>query len=121
MPKLIGRALLRREDRPLLTGKGQYAGDLTLPELLQKLKGLIRFQVSQPTAVLRDRLAGLSDAILKEEANNRFALECCDVTGMLLHLIGLLKDLQIELTSIEIIEPDLERVFLHLTGKTLRD
>ena len=34
MPKLIGRALLRREDRPLLTGKGQYAGDLTLPELV---------------------------------------------------------------------------------------
>ena len=34
MPKLIGRSLLRREDRPLLTGKGQYAGDLNLPGLL---------------------------------------------------------------------------------------
>jgi aerobic carbon-monoxide dehydrogenase large subunit len=34
MPKLIGRALLRREDQPLLTGKGQYAGDLNLPRML---------------------------------------------------------------------------------------
>jgi aerobic carbon-monoxide dehydrogenase large subunit len=34
MPKLIGRSLLRREDRPLLTGKGQYAGDVNLPGLL---------------------------------------------------------------------------------------
>jgi ABC-2 type transport system ATP-binding protein len=93
----------------------------TLPALLQKLKGLIRFQVSQPTAALHDRLAGLSDAAVKDEANNRFAVECRDVTGTLLAIIGLLKDLQIELTSIEIIEPDLERVFLHLTGKTLRD
>jgi carbon-monoxide dehydrogenase large subunit len=35
MPKLIGHSLLRREDRPLLTGKGQYAGDINLPGLLQ--------------------------------------------------------------------------------------
>jgi carbon-monoxide dehydrogenase large subunit len=34
VPKLIGASLLRREDRPLLTGKGQYAGDLNLPGLL---------------------------------------------------------------------------------------
>jgi ABC-2 type transport system ATP-binding protein len=93
----------------------------TLPALLQKLKGLIRFQVSQPTAPFRDRLAALPDVAVKEEANNRFAVECRDVTGTLLHIISLLKDLQIELTSIEITEPDLERVFLYLTGKTLRD
>ena len=34
MPKLIGQSLLRREDRALLTGKGQYAGDLNVPGLL---------------------------------------------------------------------------------------
>ncbi|MBV8717770.1 MAG: xanthine dehydrogenase family protein molybdopterin-binding subunit [Chloroflexi bacterium] len=34
MPKLIGKSLLRREDRPLLTGKGQYAGDVNLPGML---------------------------------------------------------------------------------------
>src|SRR5262245_28891414 len=34
MPNLIGQPFLRREDRPLLTGKGQYAGDVNLPGLL---------------------------------------------------------------------------------------
>ena len=32
--RLIGSSLLRREDRPLLTGMGQYAGDVNLPGLL---------------------------------------------------------------------------------------
>ncbi|MDQ6672785.1 MAG: xanthine dehydrogenase family protein molybdopterin-binding subunit [Chloroflexota bacterium] len=30
----IGKSLLRREDRPLLLGQGQYAGDLHLPSML---------------------------------------------------------------------------------------
>jgi aerobic carbon-monoxide dehydrogenase large subunit len=34
MPKLIGQSLRRREDRPLLTGRGQYAGDVNLPGML---------------------------------------------------------------------------------------
>jgi ABC-2 type transport system ATP-binding protein len=93
----------------------------TLPALLQLLKGLIRFQISETKPALVERLTALPDADVKAESNNRFALECRDVTGTLLRLIALLKDLEIELTSIEISEPDLERVFLYLTGKTLRD
>ena len=35
MPNLIGQSFLRREDRPLLTGRGRYAGDVSgLPGLL---------------------------------------------------------------------------------------
>ena len=34
MTSLIGASPLRREDRPLLTGAGQYAGDVNLPGLL---------------------------------------------------------------------------------------
>jgi ABC-2 type transport system ATP-binding protein len=93
----------------------------TLPALLQLLKGQIRFQVSETKPALAERLTALSDATLKTEPDNRFTLECRDVTNTLLRLIAILKDLEIELTSIEIIEPDLERVFLYLTGKTLRD
>ncbi|HEV2969570.1 MAG TPA: ATP-binding cassette domain-containing protein [Pirellulales bacterium] len=93
----------------------------TLPLLLQRLQGQIRFQVSEVALALRERLAALTDAHFIEEADHRMALECRDVTGTLLRLIALLKELQIELTHIETIEPNLERVFLHLTGKTLRD
>jgi carbon-monoxide dehydrogenase large subunit len=34
MPKLIGRSLRRREDRPLLMGRGKYAGDIWLAGML---------------------------------------------------------------------------------------
>ena len=35
MVSVIGKSLLRREDRPLLLGQGQYVADLQLPGLLQ--------------------------------------------------------------------------------------
>ena len=40
---------------------------------------------------------------------------------MLLRLVALLNDLDVKLISLETREPNLERVFLHLTGRALRD
>ena len=48
-------------------------------------------------------------------------LECNDVKSALMRLISLLNDMDVELLSLETIEPNLERVFLHLTGRALRD
>ena len=48
-------------------------------------------------------------------------LECPEVKGTLIRLLALLTEQQIELTSLETEEPNLERVFLHLTGRALRD
>ncbi len=93
----------------------------TLPALLQTLKGQIRFQVSQMTDALRQSLSSLPEAELTTNGSGRQALECHDVSATLLHLVSALKHHGVELTSIEIIEPNLERVFLHLTGKNLRD
>ena len=39
----------------------------------------------------------------------------------LLRLVALLNEQQVGLTSLETEEPNLERVFLHLTGRELRD
>ena len=93
----------------------------TLPSLLQKLPGQIRFQVAQPSGVCGSASPPCPTQALKPENDRRLTLECRDVTGTLLRLIALLQELHFELTSIETIEPNLERVFLHLTGKTLRD
>ncbi len=93
----------------------------SLPALLQILQGQIRFKVSAVPDALPDRLQALPDARITERDDRHFTLECRDVTGTLLRLIALLKELQIELLNIETIEPNLERVFLYLTGKTLRD
>ena len=39
----------------------------------------------------------------------------------LLQLVSILNDEQVEMTSLEMKEPNLEHVFLHLTGRALRD
>jgi hypothetical protein len=43
------------------------------------------------------------------------------VKATLLRLLGILNELRMEFVSLETEEPNLERVFLHLTGRALRD
>jgi ABC-2 type transport system ATP-binding protein len=109
----------------------------TLPKLLQLMEGRIGFRVPEVTPALRERLKRLSDARLKEFdrprevsapgftgaalAGQDLELECRDVKATLLQLIALLNDLSLELIDFDIEEPNLERVFLHLTGRGLRD
>jgi ABC-2 type transport system ATP-binding protein len=92
-----------------------------LPNLLQQLAGLIRFRVPHVTQVLRDRSGQLAAVHVRQSDPQTLELECRDIKSTLLGLIGLLTELQIELTSLETEEPNLERVFLHLTGRALRD
>jgi ABC-2 type transport system ATP-binding protein len=92
----------------------------TLQSLLQQLTGLVRFRVPTLTPALRVRVKDLPDCTLSE-ADNTLELECRDVKGTLLRLVALLNEVQVELTSLETEEPNLERVFLHLTGRALRD
>ena len=93
----------------------------TLPRLLQQLEGLIRVRVPDVTPLLRERVKQLPGVRLTETGGRGLALECRDVKGTLLRVLAVLNELQIELTQLETQEPNLERVFLHLTGRALRD
>jgi ABC-2 type transport system ATP-binding protein len=93
----------------------------TLPRLLQQLRGLVRFRVPALTPGLRERVKGLPDCRLVERSGQALELECGDVKGTLLRLVGLLHEAEVELLHLETEEPNLERVFLHLTGRELRD
>src|SRR5229473_1303247 len=55
-PPYVGRSLLRREDRRLLTGQGQFIADLVLPRMLHA------FLVRSPVAHARIRSVELSRA-----------------------------------------------------------
>src|SRR5882672_1605499 len=55
-PPYVGRSLLRREDRRLLTGQGQFIADLVLPRMLHA------FLVRSPVAHARIRSVDLSRA-----------------------------------------------------------
>lgn len=93
----------------------------SLSALLQKMDGLIRFRVSGDTPELRERLRQIPDVHLNGQEGPAMELECRDTKAALMRLIAVLNELQIELVSLETTEPNLERVFLHLTGRGLRD
>jgi ABC-2 type transport system ATP-binding protein len=92
----------------------------TLPALLRSLDGVIRFRVAEVTAVLRDQIKGLPGVRLTE-LDGLLELECRDVKATLLRVAGLLNTLGVDSISLETEEPNLERVFLHHTGRALRD
>ena len=93
----------------------------TLNGLLQRLDGLIRFRVAEVSSVLCERLKAMPEARLSRTDGGVLELKCRDVKATLLRLIALLSELQVELMSLELAEPNLERVFLHMTGGRLRD
>lgn len=93
----------------------------TLTDLLQKMDGVIRFRIHTASTELEQRLRALPDVRLLPGEMTEIELECRDVRATLLRLVAMLQELQLELTSLETHEPNLERVFLHLTGHELRD
>src|SRR3990172_7544646 len=53
--------------------------------------------------------------------DNRLKIEATDARPALLELIELCNSRDVPILSLEVLEPNLESVFLHLTGKRLRD
>jgi ABC-2 type transport system ATP-binding protein len=93
----------------------------TLDGLLRQLDGLIRFRVGRVTAALRDSLKQIPGATLTEGPDQTLELHCHDVQEALPRLVAVLQKLDFPLASLQTEEPNLERVFLHLTGRALRD
>ena len=93
----------------------------TVPHLLLKLDGQILFHIDPVPAALPDRLNGLPDVTVQRPNGTKFILTAGDVPKVLLKLAETFAELQVEPDEIEAHEPNLERVFLHLTGRALRD
>src|SRR5262245_5770391 len=97
----------------------------TLAGLLRSMRGLIRFRVGPQASPhelgpLEQRLRELPGCTFTRRGDD-LELECGDVKGVLLRLIALLNEQRVDLAQLETQEPNLERVFLHLTGRALRD
>jgi ABC-2 type transport system ATP-binding protein len=92
-----------------------------LPVLLRQMTGLIRCRVPQATSELYERLRQVAGVEVNDHDGPYLVLSCRDVKTALMRLIAVLNELNLELVSLETTEPNLERVFLHLTGHALRD
>jgi ABC-2 type transport system ATP-binding protein len=100
---------------------GQLIACDTLPKLLQQLPGSIRLRLARPAPEFVERLRQLSGIQLHEDDGVGVELQSPDVKPVLASLVGLMAEWHVDLTGLEIQEPNLERVFLHLTGRALRD
>jgi ABC-2 type transport system ATP-binding protein len=98
----------------------------TLPNLLQRLPARIRFRAAPVHAELRGQLERLDGARFRAVDPGvvdaaTWELECVNVPQTLTRLLAACQQQGAELTHLETEEPNLEKVFLHLTGRALRD
>ena len=90
----------------------------TTAKLLQLLPARIRFRAAPTNAELR---ADLEQLAAVSQSDSTWELECRDVPGTLARLLTVVQRHQAELIELETDAPNLEKVFLHLTGRALRD
>ncbi len=100
--------------------QGRLVACDTLPNLLKRLQGVIRFRVSNLTPALRGRIKEFPGCTLVDKGE-RLELRCHDVQSTVVRLVAALNATNVTLAGLEMEEPNLERVFLHLTGRALRD
>jgi ABC-2 type transport system ATP-binding protein len=100
---------------------GRLAACDTLPNLLRRVRSVIRCRVGAVTPALRERVKGLPDVRLTERDETTLEVECGDVKAVLPRLLAALTEAQAELHGLETEEPNLERVFFDLTKTALRD
>lgn len=92
----------------------------TLTNLLAQLPSRLRLSAQELPASARARLEHI-DATRVSVDTKVVEIECRDMKQTLMQLVTILSEERVEMSSLETEEPNLERVFLHLTGRALRD
>ena len=93
----------------------------TLPNLLKQLDATIRLTPATPSPAFAARLAGITGVKRVEPAGEGFTLVADNLAAVLPRVAALAAETGTELATLSTREPTLERVFLHLTGRELRD
>jgi linearmycin/streptolysin S transport system ATP-binding protein len=104
----------------ILDGGRLLASD-TLPNLLKRLDGRVRLAVAANSPRFVEGLSALPGAKKVTPTERGFDLTTDTIPEMLPAVIALAAETGTTITAIEPREPTLERVFLHLTGRELRD
>ncbi len=110
-------------DRVAIMDQGRILALDATRELIRRWStGLIRVGVpAEAMESLKPAIAALPHVREVSLQDSRFRLQTSDANQALLELIGLCNSRDVTITSLEVLEPNLESVFLQLTGKRLRD
>lgn len=93
----------------------------TLPNLLARLDTVVRANVRNAPPAFANRLTELPGVKSANAAGEQFELVVRDAAPVLAGLAKACAEVNVELAGITIAEPTLEKVFLQLTGRELRD
>lgn len=92
----------------------------TVSNLLQTLGGKLVIAADRPSTEFRKRIATFP-GVKVSETPAEIILRCEDVRATVPRVLAAVRELDVTITGLDIREPNLERVFLHLTGRELRD
>jgi ABC-2 type transport system ATP-binding protein len=113
-------------DRVAIMDGGQIIALNTPQNLINTLgMGIIHIGVKDDMDSMHEemlaRLRALPQVKAVARRDSTLAFETVDAQRALLEIIGLFNETDTVMTSLEILEPNLESVFIQLTGKQLRD
>jgi ABC-2 type transport system ATP-binding protein len=92
-----------------------------IAKLLTLLPSVIRIRIAGPAEETRRAASGIEGALVRKATEGGITIECSSVPVVLPRLMAVCQDRHWTIESLETAEPNLERVFLHLTGRALRD
>jgi ABC-2 type transport system ATP-binding protein len=108
--------------RIAILDNGQLKACNTLDELLNLLGTTVRMTVAGPSPDFAGQLGTVNGVkVVRPDLTGFVVAAGVGVAGVLPELARLCADTGTRLTSLSVAEPTLEKVFLHLTGRELRD
>jgi ABC-2 type transport system ATP-binding protein len=109
-------------DRVAVMDNGKIIALDTPRALINRIgTGLIHLTLDHVDVSLADRLAALATVERVEHTDNQLRIHTKDAQQALLPIMEIVNSIGIRATHLEILEPNLESVFLSLTGRSLRD
>lgn len=90
-------------------------------KLLRMLDGELTIRVSANASAVADRIGKHPEFKVLSSAGNEIRIAAPDVNAATLRIVSLLRETGVELTGLQVKEPTLEQVFLHLTDAAVRD
>ena len=109
-------------DRVAIMDEGRIVALDTPQNLINTLgTGIIHIGVKDVDEEMLTHLWALPQVKAVARRDDTLAFETLDAQRALLEIIGLFNETDTPMTSLEILEPNLESVFIQLTGKQLRD
>jgi len=109
-------------DRVAIMDYGRLIALDTPRDLINRIgTGIIDLSLGQDSAPLTDRLSSLPDVERVEANEETLRVYTKDAQQALLPILEIVNSLGMHASHLELLEPNLESVFLSLTGRSLRD